>query len=327
MAEIQKIYYFDPDNKNALTKYGYHCQLPGVDLPPNSTLIPPPSFKTGQIPTFNSKNQQWEIIQDFIPRTKFISLDATYEFNITHKPDDPPIILPIDHPDNVGGKTVQAIYSHLLSLEKFDRYISPFSIALKTAFRINSINKNLLNLYSNHNNLYNSSPRQHCLSIDQIEFINTSVIDIIHNIKKLLDTFVIAAYFKIIDKSTIYQKQRRSSANGIEFLLARNTPPNQDKLRQLLNFDHFVDFLSVINNCHNAFKHDIMTEELIFHIESTPHIFARKFDRDNLKTLYEYNIELHKIIYACNDFLSDLLFHNHTKLPTFKLITTNIKYI
>lgn len=108
----------------------------------------------------------------------------------------------------------------------------------------------------------------------------------------------------------------------LEYIKAENKYPNQIKIESiglLIGSENFIehiklehlDFLKIINNISNTFKHSFLNSEIHSHIgEHEPLVFCYGFKNNNLeKEMTFTNYKIEEVIIHLNKLLEDLIKH------------------
>lgn len=326
--KLKKIYYYDQLHYY-YTGEGVHQEGEGIYLPKFCTTIEPPACPPGYVPFFNSEKNNWEQIpipDNFI---EIIRVYADYDFDKTHSISEQPLIYKIQNSNFLADPSVIKIFNLLSPLKKFDRYISRDQIAFSLTHRIVYTNSKIDNIYHCHaKNLRNFSTK-HFAHMGTLIFPNFELANILHNIKKILDTIVISTYLSTQNDIFILENNDEIKLDAIGTVINKATSPTYTAVRDIIRFDHYRDLFRAINDIHNAYKHSILTECLYnkIHLEPTFHVrnFS-PFKLKNLNKIIEYEIQLKKIIFSFNDFLSCLFGEIYTSdAPRFELIEISNK--
>ena len=328
-------YRYDPENYYYVGETRVQFLHGRLNLPDNTTLKKPPKTQKGSVPVFNQKQQEWNIVEDrdikLFKRANVSHFWAIYQYSEFKSSTEIPVIYPIQHPNNIGDPTVIKIGSLLSSLSTLDRYISWFSATLMFAIRLDYLNKKIQKLYQSYSQKFKLSALINIANPVNFESFNYEIVEIIHGVKKLLDIIVIAKYLDIEAQGKRLDASSFFEFDGLGEML-KNDRQNESikkktlrkQIRKCMYFDQYVELYRTINDAHNAFKHDILSERTINQVFVEPALDVYKFknSKNNLENILHYRIALRKVIWALND-LFDALFNN---LPNNKVVA-NFKLI
>ena len=266
--------------------------------PKASTLVPPPlSHDVNLIPVYNETENSWVLKNALdlkLKKQKITFCYADYDYSNRFLDKTIPYIFEIKRPDNIADPSVIQIHNLLGSLEKLGNYLNPLSAVLFFAQRIVYLNAQIDNLYHKYD----------------VKYSYFQEVDIIHNIKKLFDMIIVALYLENnVDLDHGFE------CDGLGYLLDMKESETKTKIKERVDFIYYQDLLSVINNLHNGYKHEILTEQLLGMFYPEPCLHLNKFHSTmknkrrikNLGHITRYEIDLRKLIYACNDFLTYMI--------------------
>ena len=276
--------------------------------PEASTLIPPPKCNDENlIPVFNETENSWTLRKALdlkLKRRRITFCLADYDYSNRFSNQLIPNIFNIERPDNIGDKSVVQIGSQLSSLEKLGSFINPFSANLFVAQRIVYLNNQINNLYRQYAAFIELFKRGSFCNLQQSQYFYFQEVDIIHN------TLVVALYLENNENP-----DNDLACDGLGYLLDKKESGTRTKIKEKIDFDYYEDLLTVINNLHNGYKHEILTEQLPDKFYLEPCLHLNKFhtttkDKRRIRDLQHvicFEIDLRKLIYACNDFLTFLI--------------------
>lgn len=330
--ELVPIYRYDPE-LFFFTKIARAQILNGHLLKPEaSTLIPPPRYNDENlIPVFNEADNSWVLKKALdlkLKRRKITFCWADYDYSTRFSHQSIPYIYKIELPDNIADQSLIKIGSQLSSLKKLESYINPFSANLFVAQRIVYLNNQINNLYRQYAAFIELFKRGSFCNLQQSQYFYFQEVDIIHNIKKLIDTLVVALYLENNENP-----DDDLACDGLGYLLDKKESEVRTKIKEKIDFDYYEDLLTVINNLHNGYKHEILTEQLPDKFYLEPCLHLNKFhtttkDKRRIRDLQHvicFEIDLRKLIYACNDFLTFLINgKRNAEIPRFKKVETDM---
>lgn len=323
---LKKVFYYDPVYLN-FTNIGFVQEGEGIHLPSSCTILPPPLCPSDHIQIFDPKKNIWQIKKKseskyFLP--DHTTFEVFYEFGKTHQNSDPPILFPIKSPHLINDPLITDILKYLNPISKFNRYTNPFSVTLKLSQRIFFINNKLALLFAAYSAYRKQAPMR--LSPYAIAYLEFEISDIINHIKRIFDILIISTYLDTTKDIQLLDGTNQLICDGIGYLFNTDKSSQKMDLLEKLHFDHYEDLFSIINEIHNAHKHDILAESIGNLIYQEPCVIVRKFHRPkkNLSNIRLYQVELKKVIFACNDFLNILFKHNHIcNAPKFQIFGSN----
>lgn len=299
------------------------------NMPNHSTTKQPPDCPKGYVPVFCKETDSWTQVAD--PDNKIFRLPKTisyfglYQYHNPRRQTDIPFLYIIKRPNNITDPTVHKIFNLLAPLSSLDRYISCFSAALMFAVRLNYLNKRIHKLFRKYDRSFQLIKLIKWTTSSHFEPLNYEIVEIIHGIKKLLDIIVIAKYLEIDGKGKRFDAGSFLEFDGLGEMLKndKNKLELRQKIRKNMHFDEYKDLYKAVNDIHNAFKHDILSERIskqIF-IEPTLDVYKFRKSKDNLQDIIHYHIPLRSLIWALNDLFSALLSNRKNNVASnFQLI-------
>ncbi len=320
---IKTIYEYDEEDGH-FTQKSYAQFLNGRwNMPMHTTEIPPPKVFSGEVAVFQEKENRWEVILDpsneRYKLSKVSHVYADYFYPNSAKQKEVPVVFEIRKPNSIIDPTVVKVMDLLSSLKALDRYISWFSASIMFAVRIDYLNKKIEHLYKRYSKTWFRWIAQKLCGISDGASLDYEVVEIVHGIKKLLDIVVIAKYLEIDAEGQRLNAQSVLEFDGLGELLSERCKGNEEdrkkqrelreKVRECLYFDKYKGLYQTINDVHNAFKHDILVEQINNSVFPEPFLNVCKFknSRIDLKDVVHYQIELRKVIWALNDLFDALL--------------------
>ena len=287
--------------------------------PENTTLIVPPVCPSDDfVQVFNLESQSWSIVKGAdldLKKLKITTCYADYDFSKSHPDKWIPYLYQIAQPENIGDPSIGLIKKLLWALDKLDQLISAFSATLQFAQRINYINAQIHKLYSDYERFLSLQRYGIGCQLNQHQYFYFFQVDILHNIKKLMDTVIVALYLREVDGDSSFSMDFPLDCDGLAYILKNEKSEIRYKIRRQINFDCYKDLLSVINDLHNGFKHEILTEQILLQSFVQPCFYLNKtrFKKRNnkwvkdLQNITQYQIDLRKLVFACHDFLCFML--------------------
>ncbi|CDE76669.1 unknown [Sutterella sp. CAG:521] len=304
--KLVPIYRYDPE-LFFFTKVSKAQIVNGHLLKPEaSTLVPPPlTNNINLIPVFNETENLWILKNPLDLKLKKIKItfcSADYDYSKRFSDQSIPYIFEIKRPDNIGDPAVIQIHNLLRSLKKLECYLNSFSAGLFFAQRIAYLNAQIDDLYRKHAAFKKASS----CNFQQSQYFYFQEVNITHNIKKLIDTVIVALYLENHEAP-----DHDFECDGLGYLLDMKDSVTKKKIKDKIDFVYYQDLFSVINNLHNGYKHEILTEQLSNQFNLVPYLQLNKFQSTmknkrrikDLRHITCYEIDLRKLIYACNDFL------------------------
>lgn len=287
--------------------------------PENTTVIEPPVCPSNDfVQVFNLESQSWSLVKGAnldLKKLKITTCYADYDFSKSHPDKWIPYLYQIAQPDNIGDPSIGLIMKLLAPFKKLDQVFNAFSAALQFAQRIIYINENIQKLYSDYEKFLSLQRYGKGFRLNQLQYFYFSQVDILHNIKKLIDTVIVAVYLREIEDDGSFGIDFSLECDGLGYILTNEKSEIRNRVRDRVNFDHYKDLLSVINNLHNGYKHDILTEQILWQVLTQPcfclnKTHFKKQDKKMVKDLQhitQYQIDLRKLVFACHDFLCFML--------------------
>ena len=136
--------------------------------------------------------------------------------------------------------------------------------------------------------------------------------EIIHEIKRIIDLLIMTT--AIVHSGIPYFSAKdRIAIDCIGKLLGHHSP--NPIIKEALLVEKYESLLKLINNLHNGLKHDLLAEEYITdHRNNEVLINVAKFKdhKTNLEQMDVFSIPLRALLYACNDYISDVLLQKKT---------------
>lgn len=287
-------------------------------MPPYSTEEPPPYCSEDKVAVFDVGLQKWTIQDSTKGMQPILTLYFAEYLNLNSKDlKKRPSLFFVKRPDNVGDPNIVLLMKLLAPLSHLDRYISNFTSAMVLAHRINYLDKRIADLYSDYRTIKWRSMNFKFVRFKHLVNPAIEMGEIIHGIKRILDLIVLAKYLALLPEGKRLNVNDNLRIDGLGEILKEgrhqtaegksNEMLEQHKLmvRRAIYYDEYRDLFKTINDIHNAFKHDVLTESVDFQFFLEPTLNVRKFQssKKDLKKIIQYQIEFSKIIYATNDYL------------------------
>ena len=298
--------------------------------PENTTLIEPPICPSDDfVQVFNLGSQSWSLVKGAdldLKKLKITTCYADYDFSKSHPDKWIPYLYQIAQPDNIGDPSIGLIMKLLAPFKKLDQVFNAFSAALQFAQRIIYINANIQKLYTDYERFLSLQRYGKGFRLNQLQYFYFSQVDILHNIKKLIDTLIVAVYLREIEDDGSFGIDFSLECDGLGYILTNEKSEIRNRVRNQINFDHYKDLLSVINDLHNGYKHEILTEQISWQNLDQPRLYLNKtrYKREknkylkDMKNITQYRIELNKLVFACHDFLCFILEGKEKSKESFK---------
>ena len=318
-SKLETVYTYDPV-KFFLTGEQSAQRLKGhILMPEHSTQIKPPEcLDEDYVPIFNIETQLWSLVkaEDLNLKKKHITfMYADYDFSKSHPNEWLPYIYPIDRSDYLGDPSVSNIMKLLSSFDKLGQLISSFSAGLQFAQRVFYLNSQIGKLYREYSNFLESLKIRRIIWLNEQQYFYFLQVDILHNIKKLLDIVIVALYLKEIREEASFGLGFSLECDGLAYILTNVKSGLGNRIRDIINFDYYKDLLITINDLHNGYKHDVLTEQIYPKPFLQPCFFLNKTSLirregkwiKDLQNVIQYRIDTRKLVFAFNDFLSFIL--------------------
>ena len=318
-GSLEKIYKYDPVKFFFIGEHVAQYLNNRVLMPENSTRIKPPECSDKDyVPIFDVKTQSWSLVKGediSLKKRKITFLYADYDFSKSHPGEWLPFIYHIDRPDCLGDPSFVYTTKLLSSFDKLNQIMSSFSVVLQFAQRVFYLNSQIRKLYEEYSKFLKSLKFWRRTYLDEQQYFYFLQVDILHNIKKLLDIVIVALYLREAKEESSFSVDFSLECDGLSYILRKKRSELRDKIRETINFDHYGDLLITINDLHNGYKHDVLTEQIPFEVFVQPCFFLNKMplkkqNGEWIKDQYnitQYRIDSRKLIFAFNDFLSFIL--------------------
>ena len=318
-GKLETVYTYDPV-KFFLTGERFAQYLNGhILMPEYSTQIKPPKcLDEDYVPIFSVETQSWSLVKGEDLNLKKLHITfvyADYDFSKTHPDEALPYIYPINRSDYLGDPNLSNIMKLLSSFDKLEQLISSFSAGLQFAQRVFYLNSQIGKLYQEYSNFLKSLKAGRIIRLNEQQYFYFLQVDILHNIKKLLDTVIVALYLRETKEEASLGIYFSLECDGLAYILKKDKSKLRDRIRETINFDYYEDLLTTINDLHNGYKHDVLTEQIHSEVFIQPCFFLNKTSMirrngkriKDLQNVIQYRIDTRKLIFAFNDFLSFIL--------------------
>ena len=301
--KIKTIYYFHPIYKYfTKTKNAQE----GLWLPENSTDITPPTCKKGYIAVFHDELNGWVETLDNFVRTKCTNYELIYFSNTPNR-----IHLPVIFAQHIGefnDRNFAPISNFFFQLKNFDNFVNPFLMSLTFKNRLNHLNNRIRQLYIKHHSLVTKFSQTRYMTMDEGIGFKIEKEEIIHEIKRIFD--LLAITISIAHSGNPYFSAKDKLEIDSIAQLWSNRYPIKSIVKENLLIDKYQPLLQLVNNLHNGLKHDLLAEE--FESSQLPReilIKVAKFreSRKNLENVDIYIVPFSALLYACNDYITDIL--------------------
>lgn len=301
--KIKTIYYFHPIYKY-FTRTGNAQE--GLGLPKNSTDIPPPTCKKGNIAVFHKEMNCWIETPDNFDRTKCTYYELIY-FSNNKSRIEPPVI----YAQSIGelfDPNFAPIVNFFFQLKNSDNFVNHSLTSLTFKNRLNHLNNRIRQLYIKHQILVAKFTKVHYMTMDEGIGFKIEKEEIIHEIKRIFD--LLAMTISIAHSGNSYFSAKDKLEIDSIGQLWNSHHPVKPIVKNTLLVDKYQPLLQLVNNLHNGLKHDLLAEE--YETSQLPKeilIKVAKFreSRKNLKNIDIYIVPFSALLYACNDFISDIL--------------------
>ncbi len=262
-------------------------------LPADSTEIKPPIVQNGQIAIFDCVNKKWNICEDSFLHPKVINISFVARNNTAQKQRS------ID--ERLISSFIQLV-KHLYKNNEFYE-VNPQMVLANISTTLNILNTKITNVYNTYNNI---KFLKEC-SLSQHTEYHIDIEQIIYIIKKIIDEIIILFY--ITHNLSDVNKTYNIKYDDIGKVLGAEKCKNKNfkNLLSSISYDKFHCFFKIINELHNAYKHDILQISAMSIWSNTDlAIFAYRTKENNLNEIMYINVYLSQIITAFNDFLLDI---------------------
>lgn len=301
--KFKTIYFFHPVYKY-LTKTKNIQEKSG--LPENSTDITPPTCKKGYIAVFHEELNCWIETPDIFIKTKCANYELVY-FSNTQSRIHPPVIF-AQHIGEFNDTNFAPISNFFFQLKNFDNFVNPFLMSLTFKNRLNHLNNRIKQLYIKHHALITKFSQTRYMTMDEGIGFKIEKEEIIHEIKRIFDLLAITISIAFSENSYFLAKDKLEIDSIGQLWSSRY--PIKPIVKDSLLIDKYQPLLQLVNNLHNGLKHDLLAEE--FETSQLPReilIKVAKFreSRKNLENIDIYSVPFSALLYACNDYISDIL--------------------
>lgn len=267
-------------------------------LPDNVTLKAPPPTPEGYIAVYDETRNLWKVVPDTFNRTVLFRI--TYRHNDNDFPQGIPQIS-----TKIASGTFLNLGENKLSgafheIKNFDRYISSDLICFSIAYRLRHIN-NILN-FIYRTSIYSNPQEIHSTAFHYEE--------IIYEIKKIIDIIITLMYIKTTNDNLLFDSESKIEVDSLGKVLnlcksKKWTKSHQNFIKKI-NLEANFDFLYVINDIHNSYKHSILSSTYLLEIFYDPTVVAHTF-KTKMHAALAYEIPLRKIIFWFEQFIFDLI--------------------
>ncbi len=307
--KLTTIYFFHPIYKY-FTRTGKAQE--GLGLPKNSTDIPPPSCKKGNIAVFHKEMNCWIETPDDFDRTKCTYYELIYlsnNKNFIHSP-----VIFAQHIGEFNDANFALIANFFFQLKKIDNFVNHSLMSLTFKNRLNHLNDRIRQLYFKHQVLaIKSALTQYKTADEGIDF-KIEKEEIIHEIKRIFDLLAITISIAYSENSYFLAKDKLA-IDSIGQLWS-NRQPIKATVTNTLLVDKYQPLLQLVNNLHNGLKHDLLAEEYEAsqsHNEILIKVAKFRESRKNLENVDVYIVPFSALLYACNDYISDILMRKNAE--------------
>lgn len=307
--KVKTIYFYHPIHRY-LIRTGKAQE--GFGLPKNSTDIPPPLSKNGEVPVFQKGNNSWILVPDNFDRTnckyyEFIYLGSREFFQKKPITIFAPFI----------GEFLDPNFSHISSffmrLKNFDNFVNPSLMSFSFKNRLNHLNERIKQLYQKRQIATLKATLTNSQNVEESIDFKVEKEEIIHEIKRIIDLLIMTT--AVVHSGIPYFSAKdRIEIDCIGKLLSQHYSPSPI-IKNALLVEKYEALLKLINNLHNGLKHDFLSEEYVTnHRPKEILINVAKFKdhKTNLKQIDVFSIPLRALLYACNDYISDVLLQKKT---------------
>ena len=307
--KVKTIYYYHPIH-SYLIRTGNSQE--GFELPKNSTDIPPPLSKNGEVPVFQKSNNSWILVPDNFDRTnckyyEFIYLGSGEFFQ------KKPITIFAPSIGEFLDPNFSCILGFFMRLKNFDNFVNPYLMSLTFKNRLNHLNERIRQLYLKRQIVTIKANLTNWLNIEEGIDFKIEKEEIIHEIKRIFDLLIMTT--AVVHSGIPYFSAKdRIEIDCIGKLLSQHYSPSPI-IKDALLVEKYEALLKLINNLHNGLKHDFLSEEYVTnHRPKEILINVAKFKdhKTNLKQIDVFSIPLRALLYACNDYISDVLLQKKT---------------
>ena len=301
--KTKTIYVFHP-------VYKYLTKIKNVQersrLPENSTDKVPPTCKKGNIAVFNEELNCWVETLDNFVKTKCTYYELIYLSNNKNSIHSPVIFA--QHIGEFNDANFALIANFFFQLKKIDNFVNHSLMSLTFKNRLNHLNDRIRQLYFKHQVLaIKSALTQYKTADEGIDF-KIEKEEIIHEIKRIFDLLVITISIAYSENSYFLAKDKLA-IDSIGQLWS-NRQPIKATVTNTLLVDKYQPLLQLVNNLHNGLKHDLLAEEYEAsqsHNEILIKVAKFRESRKNLENVDVYIVPFSALLYACNDYISDIL--------------------
>ena len=307
--KVKTIYFYHPIH-SYLTRAGNSQE--GFELPENSTDIPPPLNKNGEVPVFQKSKNSWVLVPDNFNRTnckyyEFIYLGSREFFQ------KKPITIFAPSIGEFLDPNFSYIFSFFMRLKNFDNFVNPSLMSFSFKNRLNHLNERIKQLYQKRQIATLKATLTNSQNVEESIDFKVEKEEIIHEIKRIFDLLIMTT--AVVHSGIPYFSAKdRIEIDCIGKLLSQHYPPSPI-IKDALLVEKYEALLKLINNLHNGLKHDFLSEEYVTnHRPKEILINVAKFKdhKTNLKQIDVFSIPLRALLYACNDYISDVLLQKKT---------------
>ena len=198
-------------------------------------------------------------------------------------------------------------------LKNFDNFVNPSLMSFSFKNRLNHLNERIKQLYQKRQIATLKATLTNSQNVEESIDFKVEKEEIIHEIKRIIDLLIMTT--AIVHSGIPYFSAKdRIEIDCIGKLLSHRYSPNPI-VKDALLVKKYKSLLQLINNLHNGLKHDLLAEEYVTdHRNNEVVINVAKF-KDHKRTLKQidvFSIPLNALLYACNDYISDVLLQKKT---------------
>jgi hypothetical protein len=261
-----------------------------IMVPGSATLIKPPdNYAEQEIPVFDLINKKWIIKKDDFWRPEII--EKSYNSGMYYN--EFPCVPYYDDIKALGSSKFNKNIPRLLNSSLHYYYLCQ---------RMKVINLRIINVLTIHKKLIPVvDPMTHIYYNSEIEIIiylmKLSIDDIISM------TYVNKYYEDVVENHNI-------AIDSIGRLITENKKHGNEKteIKRLINFDKHQEIITIINDIHNGFKHDVFNSEAALEIGLDYPIVSAIIKKNSNFNIMEYHRhDLGQLVIGFSKFINDNL--------------------
>jgi hypothetical protein len=286
------IYNYDPNDYFFIgkTEATYDPMSKEISVPGSATLIKPPdNYSNGEIPVFDKNKKEWIIKKDDFWRPNII--EKSYNSGMYYE--EFPCVPYYDDIKAMSSSKYNKNIPRLLNSPLHYYYLCQ---------RMKVINLRIINVLNIHKRIMTITDPTSLI------YYNSEIEIIIYLMKLSIDDIISMTYVNNYYDDVI--KDHKISVASIGRLITENKNDIKEKeeIRKIIKFDKHKEILTIINDIHNGFKHDIFNSEASLEIGLNNPIVSVIIKKGRNFNIMEYHKhDLGQLIIGFSKFIKDNL--------------------